>query len=108
MTMGRPSISAIAPERLKGRVLALQLMLYNALSIPVILFIGAIADILGLPIVIYLVAGSIIAFGLWGRYYENKHKHSFTGDMHEETAELTEPERVSRETFIQCQGHKVI
>jgi len=90
------AVQEYTPERLKGRVLALQLMLYNALSIPVILFIGGIADTLGLPIVIYLVAASIIAFGLWGRYYENKHKHSFTGDLHEETAELTEPERVSR------------
>jgi MFS family permease len=94
-----PALTAVqeyTPERLKGRVLALQLMFYNALSIPVILFIGGIADTLGLPIVIYLVAASIIAFGLWGRYYENKHKHSFSGDMPEEKAELNEPERVSR------------
>jgi MFS family permease len=90
------AVQEYTPERLKGRVLALQLMFYNALSIPVILFIGGIADTFGLPIVIYLVAASIIAFGLWGRYYENKHKNSFTGDLPEETVELTEPERVSR------------
>jgi len=90
------AVQQYTPERLKGRVLALQLMLYNALSIPVILIIGGFADTLGLPIVIYLVAASIVAFGLWGRYYENKHKHSFNEDIHEETAELTEPERVTR------------
>lgn len=90
------AVQQYTPERLKGRVLALQLMLYNALSIPVILFIGGIADTFGLPIVIYLVAASIVAFGLWGRYYEYKHKNSFNGDIHEETAELAEPERVSR------------
>ena len=91
------AVQEYTPERLKGRVLALQLMLYNACSIPVILFIGAIADTLGLSIVIYLVSASILVFGLWGRYYERKHKlDSFNEEMREEPAELTEPEKVGR------------
>src|SRR6266436_7053994 len=89
------AIQEYTPERLKGRVLALQLMLYNALSIPVILFIGGIADTLGLPTVIYLVAACIVAFGLWGKYYESKQRQHINGDLYEEEAELTEPERVS-------------
>ncbi len=89
------AIQEYTPERLKGRVLALQLMLYNALSIPIILFIGAIADTLGLPTVIYLVAACIVAFGLWGKYYESKQRQHINGDLYEEEAELTEPERVS-------------
>ena len=89
------AIQEYTPERLKGRVLALQLMLYNALSIPIILFIGAIADTLGLPTVIYLVAACIVAFGLWGKYYESKHRQRINRDLYEEEAELTATERVS-------------
>ncbi len=67
------AIQQQTPDWIKGRVLALQLMLYNAFAIPVILFIGAIADIFGLDRVLYLMAVCIIVFGLWGKYYEHKH-----------------------------------
>jgi MFS family permease len=63
-------------EWIKGRVLALQLVLYNAFSIPVILGIGGIADTLGISKVIYIVGGIIAGFGFWSQYYERKpHKH---------------------------------
>lgn len=60
------------PDWIKGRVLALQLMLYNACSIPIILFIGAIADIFKLSNVIYFISVCIAAFGFWGVYYQRK------------------------------------
>lgn len=60
------------PDWIKGRVLALQLMLYNACSIPVILFIGAFADLYGLDRVLYLMAACEILFGAWGLYYERR------------------------------------
>jgi len=66
------------PEWIKGRVLALQLMLYNAASIPVVLSIGGIADAFGVAQVIYTLAVCIIAFGLWGNYYERK-PHRWSG-----------------------------
>lgn len=70
------AIQEQTPEWIKGRVLALQLVLYNAFSIPVILGIGGIADTLGISKVIYIVAGIIAGFGFWGKYYEHKpHKH---------------------------------
>lgn len=70
------AIQEQTPEWIKGRVLALQLVLYNAFSIPVILGIGGIADTLGISKVIYIVAGIIAGFGFWGKYYERKpHKH---------------------------------
>jgi len=62
-----------SPEWIKGRVLALQLMLYNLCSIPVILFIGAFSDLFGLDHVLYLMSISIALFGLWSAYYERKH-----------------------------------
>ncbi len=62
-----------SPEWIKGCVLALQLMLYNLCSIPVILFIGAVADLFGLDRVLYLLSISIAAFGAWSLYYERKH-----------------------------------
>jgi MFS family permease len=67
------AMQELSPEWIKGRVLALQLMLYNLCSIPVILFIGAVADLFGLDHVLYLLSISIAAFGAWSLYYERKH-----------------------------------
>ncbi len=61
------------PNWIKGRVLALQLMLYNACAIPIILFIGAIADLFGLDRVLYLMSVCELAFGVWGIYYGRQH-----------------------------------
>jgi MFS family permease len=66
------AIQEQTPEWIKGRVLALQLVLYNTFSIPVILGIGGIADTLGIDKVIFVVAFIIIGFGFWGKYYERK------------------------------------
>ncbi len=62
-----------SPDWIKGRVLALQLMLYNLCSIPVILFVGVVADLFGLNRVIYLLSISIAAFGAWSLYFERKY-----------------------------------
>ncbi|MBO0782910.1 MAG: MFS transporter [Ktedonobacteraceae bacterium] len=70
-----PALTAmqkLTPDWIKGRVLALQLVLYNAASIPVILFIGAATDIFGIDHVLYILGGCSLAFGLWGLYYEGK------------------------------------
>ncbi|HEY6285945.1 MAG TPA: MFS transporter [Ktedonobacteraceae bacterium] len=89
------AIQEYTPEWIKGRVLALQLMLYNAFSIPILLFIGALADAFGIDKVIYLVSVTIVGFGLWGRFYERKHRgQSPKSDVLEEKARLSEPERV--------------
>jgi MFS family permease len=91
------AIQEYTPEWIKGRVLALQLMLYNAFSIPILLFIGGFADAFGLDKVIYLLSITIVGFGLWGGYYERKHKDQDTnGDLLEEKAKLSEPESVKR------------
>ncbi|HEY6407977.1 MAG TPA: hypothetical protein VIY29_10965, partial [Ktedonobacteraceae bacterium] len=58
---------------IKGRVLALQLILYNAFAIPIIFFIGGFADVFGLDHVLYLMTVCELAFGVWGLYYERKH-----------------------------------
>jgi hypothetical protein len=67
------TMQALSPDWIKGRVLSLQLVLYNALSIPVILFIGGLSDLYGIRRVLYLLAAGQIAFGIWGIYYERKH-----------------------------------
>ena len=67
------AIQELTPDWIKGRVLALQLVLYNACAIPIILFIGAFADLFGLDRVIYFISICELAFGLWGIYYERKH-----------------------------------
>ena len=89
------AIQESTPEWIKGRVLALQLMLYNACSIPILLFIGGIADAFGIDKVIYLVSAVILAFGFWGRFYDIKHRgQGPKRDLFEENARLSEPERV--------------
>ena len=91
------AIQEYTPDWIKGRVLALQLMLYNACAIPIILFIGAIADLFGLDRVLYLMSICELAFGLWGIYYARKHprkapaiqeKPGETGETEAESAKL--------------------
>jgi MFS family permease len=67
------AMQELTPEWIKGRVLALQLVLYNACAIPIILFIGALSDTLGISRVLYIMAACNLAFGIWGVYYERKH-----------------------------------
>lgn len=89
------AIQELTPEWIKGRVLALQLMFYNACSIPVILFIGAVADLFGLANVIYIVSVCIAGFGLWGRYYERKPHHFKAEDeMMQMPGEQPEPDKI--------------
>jgi len=69
-----------SPDWIKGRVLALQLMLYNACAIPIILFIGAFSDLAGIDKVLYLMAICSIGFGIWSVYYERRHPHEKTAN----------------------------
>ncbi|QBD81856.1 MFS transporter [Ktedonosporobacter rubrisoli] len=68
------SIQELTPDWIKGRVLALQLMLYNTCSIPVILFMGGTADTFGVDNVLYLMSACELAFGGWCLYYARKHR----------------------------------
>ncbi|HEY7346970.1 MAG TPA: MFS transporter [Ktedonobacterales bacterium] len=52
------------PDTIKGRVLSLQSIIYNAASIPVILFIGGIADLYGIATVMWVLAGMVFVGGL--------------------------------------------
>jgi MFS family permease len=91
------AIQESTPEWIKGRVLALQLMLYNAFSIPILLFIGGLADAFGIDKVIYLLSIIIVGFGLWGRFYDRKHRgQESESDLPEDKARLSEPESVKR------------
>ncbi len=64
------------PDWIKGRVLALQMALFNGVSIPCILLVGWISDSLGLPVALYVLALCVAGFGVWGMYYERKsHPH---------------------------------
>lgn len=56
-------------EDVRGRVFSFQSMLYNAGSIPVILFIGAIADTFGIDRVMYLIGFAILLFEWWATRY---------------------------------------
>jgi len=67
------NIQEFTPDWIKGRVLSLQLVLYNAASIPIILFLGAISDNFGITTVLYMLSICSLVFGVWGVYYERKH-----------------------------------
>jgi len=58
-----------APEEERGRVLSFQFMLYNAGSIPVLLFAGIISDTLGIDTVMYGLGAAILLFQLWASRY---------------------------------------
>ncbi len=53
-----------APDWIKGRVLALQGMLLNALTVPSVVIIGLLADSLGLASAMDILAVAIVLFGL--------------------------------------------
>ncbi len=82
------------PDWIKGRVLALQLALFNGVSIPVILLVGWISDNYQLPTALYFLASCIAVFGIWGLLYERKPhpREREEGDMQEQR----EPERITR------------
>jgi Na+/melibiose symporter-like transporter len=60
------------PEDERGRIFSFQSMLYNAGSIPVILFAGVIADTLGIDTVMYIMAAALLLFQWWSRRYMRK------------------------------------
>lgn len=63
-----------APEEERGRVFSFQSMLFNAGSIPVLLFLGVIADRLGVETVIFLLAAGVLIFRGWAIWY-TRHSH---------------------------------
>ena len=65
-----------APEEERGRIFSFQGMLYNAGSIPVLLFLGAIADLLGVESVVFLLAAGILLFRLWAWRYARRFSQS--------------------------------
>ncbi len=88
------------PNWIKGRVLALQLMFYNACAIPIIPLIGGIADLFGVDRALYLMSVCQIAFGIWGVYYERKHPDIVmppqSSDQHNsDQEEQREPDKIT-------------
>lgn len=55
------AMQARSPDEMRGRVLALYQALFNGGSIPVLLFMGALADLLGIVVVLYLMAALSLA-----------------------------------------------
>jgi MFS family permease len=61
-----------APEEERGRVFSFQSMLFNAGSLPVLLFAGVIGDTLGVETVMYLLAAAILVFSWWAARYSHR------------------------------------
>jgi MFS family permease len=58
-----------APEEGRARVLSLQIMLYSVGTIPVLLFAGAFAQLIGLDPLIFLIAITMLLVCWWGARY---------------------------------------
>ena len=58
-----------APEAVRGRVFALQFMMYNTGSIPILLFAGFFAQYIGFNWLIVLISTSLLLFCWWGTWY---------------------------------------
>jgi hypothetical protein len=54
------------PDMMKGRVLSLQAIIFNAASIPVILVMGGVADLSSISTVMWVLAGLVFVGGLLG------------------------------------------
>ena len=90
------SMQEQTPEWIKGRVLAFQMAIYNAGSIPVVLLIGGISDHFQLPTVLYFLAASILLFGFWGPFYEHKpHRREHEEEEEQHAREERLPEKIT-------------
>jgi MFS family permease len=67
------------PDALRGRVLALYQALFNGGAIPVILFLGALTDLLGIVLVIYLLGAISLSAGLLTTLQALRRTHSDQG-----------------------------
>jgi MFS family permease len=81
------------PDWIKGRILALQLAIFNGVSIPVILLIGWISDQFHLSFALYFMAVCIALFGVWGLFYERK-PHRREHEEENLAEEQKQPERI--------------
>jgi MFS family permease len=61
-----------APTQERGRVFSFQATLFNAGSIPILLFAGVIGDTLGIDTVMYLLAAAILGFSWWTAWYSHR------------------------------------
>ncbi|HEU0000783.1 MAG TPA: MFS transporter [Ktedonobacteraceae bacterium] len=61
-----------ALEEERGRLFSFQSMLFNAGSIPVLLFAGVIGDTLGSEAVMYILATAILCFCWWAARYSHR------------------------------------
>lgn len=80
-TPAQAAMQERSPAWIKGRVLSLQIVLYNACSIPIVLSFGALTDFFHIDRVLYLLAFSVLAFGLWGTFYERRLKQRSSLNM---------------------------
>jgi MFS family permease len=67
------AMQELSPDWIKGRVLALQIVLYSACAIPIILFVGMLSDLIGIDCVLSVMAACELAFGIWNIFYKRKH-----------------------------------
>jgi predicted MFS family arabinose efflux permease len=61
-----------APAQERGRVFSFQSTLFNAGSIPILLFAGVIGDTLGIDTVMYVLAAAILGFSWWTAWYSHR------------------------------------
>ncbi len=69
-----------SPEVVRGRVLAVQFTLSNALAIPPLLFVGEVADVWGIPRVTFAVALLIIFLAVLNLFWLNSRNQKVTDD----------------------------
>ena len=61
------------PHQIRGRVFSVQFLLANLLSIPPMLFAGALADTLGLAFVTFMMAIGLFALSTWSILWAAQH-----------------------------------
>lgn len=90
-----------APESGRARVLSLQFMLYSAGTIPVLLFAGAFATLIGFTPLIFIVSASLLIFCWWGVHYIKGADEQQVNVVAEE-----EQKRQNRESQAELDSHE--
>lgn len=71
-----------SPEDERARIISFEFMLTHAGSIPALLIAGFLADVIGLPIIMYVTGGIILVFLWWTSHHSHHPTHQATPQAH--------------------------
>ena len=90
-----------SPDEMRGRVLALYQALFNGGSIPVLLFMGALADLLSIVVVLYLMAALCLAVAVLAIWRALLRKQEHADRLALAAVERSKPRQTAPQSWIE-------